>query len=44
MYSPDGCGRADRRSGAGVGSMVRIAGFQIAVEGLGRGDTAPRFK
>jgi hypothetical protein len=42
--SPDGCARAGRLSGAGVGSMVRIAGFEIAVEGLDRGDTAPRVR
>jgi hypothetical protein len=43
-HSPEGCGRPDRRSGAGVVSMVRIAGFEIAVEGLDRGETAPWFK
>ena len=42
--SPDGCARAGWLSGAGAGSMVRIAGFEIAVEGLDRGDTAPWFK
>ncbi len=43
-HSPIGCGHARCPSGAGVGSMVRIVGFEIAVEGLDRGDTAPWFK
>ena len=43
-HSPIGCGHARCPSGAGVGLMMRIAGFGIAVEGLDRGDTAPRFR
>jgi hypothetical protein len=41
---PDGCGCADRGSGPGIGSVVRIAGLEFAVEGLDQGDTAPWFK
>ena len=42
--SPAGCARAGGHAGASAGSMVRIAGFGIAVEGLDRGDAAPRFR